>query len=1055
MLEMSEQPRMADERQDRPGINQYLLAMSHELRTPLNAVIGMSGLLLDGELSAKQRHYVKGIHAAGETLAAILNDVLDLSRSLTGRLVIEPIPFDLRSMVEETAKILSTRAEERSLTLRVDWRPDLPRHVVGDPGRTRQVLANLIGHAIGSTSQGEVVVRVSADGEHAGVPAVRFTIEDTGIGMPPERLRRIFDQYVPVDAFPYRSFGITGLGLRISAELVRCLGGEIGADSDLGKGSRFWFVLPMRYAEAGAETIVPRVAPVRGGRVLLVELDPAARERYAEQVDAAGWDMACADDLGDSLEQLREAAMTGAPFQACVFSDYAVRPIHAEVATRLKADERLAPVALVMLTAVGSPGEAKKLWHAGFAAYLRKPVPHEELRETLTALAQVGHDGRGPSLITRHSLAEARSAQPFETDGIDAVLASLTAPATRSALMIGLTGSDQIEITETFAQVGVGVAPANGADVALARLSVEHYDFILFDADQLGEAAPQLLTSLQQQLGVDSTIPVIALSANESLRQRLIETAADEVLAKPVRRSDLELIVRRWTDRQSEPTPDAAVEPETTITDLEPVAAEQLTLEPVEPTTIEASLPTEDPEPVAPIDAIGVAEPPTIEPVDAEIAAPVVELAPAEEPVAKPPCDPITIDLPAESHLAPVGDLDGTDGNGSVDGTVAVEIPEGLVTAESSPHALNAVPVEGFEGNGVGHLLAAAVVEPVEFAPVGETVVEGPASIGLDEPSGPQIEDVTAAPLEASSEEPAPAWAEAPAPESAVEAEAIETSAPEAAITPEPPELAKPATADAEAVAEAEPVADEPAREPVAVEASVSVPVVSAAMMEQLALGGGFGLQHLIVTFVRETPARIADLATAFTRGDGSRLTQSLGAVRRLANLAGAERLAELCVRTEQATEAGEMEAAAGMLGEIEQAFLEVRTTIDSIAPPLAAVGDLPSVNATFLDQLSPEREGASRMLATRLADTFKTDGPARLNDLRQAVEREDCETSQRLAQSMKGMCGLIGAEPMAKLCALVEADARLKRIGQSRRSLEQLSLELDRVLSGLQRTRG
>jgi HPt (histidine-containing phosphotransfer) domain-containing protein len=233
-------------------------------------------------------------------------------------------------------------------------------------------------------------------------------------------------------------------------------------------------------------------------------------------------------------------------------------------------------------------------------------------------------------------------------------------------------------------------------------------------------------------------------------------------------------------------------------------------------------------------------------------------------------------------------------------------------------------------------------------------------------------------------------------------------------------------------------------------------PVLSPTMAGQIANGGGFGLQHLIVTFLRETPARIADLVSLAARPDQARLGEGLASVDRLATLAGAERLAVLARRAARAAGDGAAEVAVGRLGKIEQAFLEVRELVTALAPPSMSLdAELPSVNGTFLDQLAPERDGAARTLATKLADTFRTDAPNRLADLSQAVEREDCDAGQRVAQTLKGMCGLIGADPMAKLCALIEADARLKRIGQSQRNVEQLALELERVLATLARPRG
>jgi HPt (histidine-containing phosphotransfer) domain-containing protein len=440
---------------------------------------------------------------------------------------------------------------------------------------------------------------------------------------------------------------------------------------------------------------------------------------------------------------------------------------------------------------------------------------------------------------------------------------------------------------------------------------------------------------------------------------------------------------------------------------------------------------------------------------------PVAVLPVLEEPVAVGKVDPVPVDPSIEADLAPAAEVKGLELDPPADPAMtAIDVPDGLIMVESTREGLDPSPIDGFEGNGVGHEAGESQVDTVDFGPVGETVVEGAAT------TAPVVEapvvEAQVPPIELIEIDVRPSDATQPEPEGSRPVEAAE---PEWSGGNQSSPWLEPAIQSAEsddtpgnAVDSAPPAASEPpASEPAAPpeEPASELPVLSTAMLDQLAQGGGFGLQHLIVTFLRETPARIADLATAVNRGDGARATQSIGAARRLADLTGAERLVDLCGRAERATEAGNLDTVAAALGELERAFLDVRTTIDATAPPLAAVAELPSINPTFLDQLSPAKEGSSRQLATRLADTFKTDGPARLSDLRQAVERGELDQSQRIAQTMKGMCGLIGAEPMAKLCALVEADARLKRIGQSRRYLEQLSLELERVLATLQSARG
>jgi CheY-like chemotaxis protein/HPt (histidine-containing phosphotransfer) domain-containing protein len=1248
----------------RPGISDYVLAMGHELRAPLNAVIGMSGLLLDGELSSRQRQYVRSIHAAGESLSTILADLLDLSRLLAGGLPIEPIPFDLRSMVEETAKVLSPRAEERNLALRVDWRPEIGRHVVGDPGRTRQVLANLVGHALNATSQGEVVIRVSADGEIDGLPVVRFSVEDTGVGIPADRVDRVFDQYVPVDASPYRSFGITGLGLRISAELVRSMNGEIGVSSEVDKGSRFWFRLPMPAAPAAPDRRLEPTTRAKDGRMLIVEADHASRRRLSDQLEDAGWSAAFADDLRVVYDQLLEAATGGSPFTACLLSDYAVRPVHAEIATRIKANETLASVALVILTAVGSPGEGKRLWHAGFAAYLRKPVPTEELHDALAALAQVSENGRGPALITRHSLAEVRNSAPADFAGIDEMLASLTAPETASALLIGATPAQQLDVTEALALAGLAVEMATTPEAALERLD-RSSPAIVFVAGG-AEWEPETFSRLREGLGASGDRrPIVAFAADPERKAALLAIGVDEVLLAPVGRTDLDRVVRRWTDQAIdradaatsagqlvlesepvaiEPTSDAAPDQdapfhaaveeaeaaanlETEVTwvaeteaaaDLETeiisveeteaaadLDAEIISVEETEaaadreteaavPESVtpaelitdqewETAAPTElaldaAPETVAPTELAGGAEWDTAEPTGlgietaieaaepetaAELAAPETvtpaesildaapeTVAPAElasnaEPDTGEPTD-LGIDLatatPAEIETA-VEPAEQTplDLGIEVDPSLGFEArtptevddsdpPLGLdriETVEASQLEIEPTPgfegadfstpedqesIAGFVGNEPGLDLADdAEVDSVDLAPPGAALAPEddaavaetpvlPPGVEIEPPSGlirpPEIGPETPAGSSGGSSPTSASLVDQAGDLELERSEPVALLAPPAEPTPseaaaeaeanaEP--AVEPPTADRDPVAEAdqEPLAGEettdrpevryevgtmsiilPSTEPT--EASIRtpargtavtveerpaerLPVVGEAIVEQLASGGGIFAQQVVGSFLRDAPQRISELATAASRRDVARMTQALQSLKAMGGLLSAAQLVDDCFTIEADVERGDLETAASRLGELEDAFLEVRAALEKAAPPgAAAPSELPPVSASFLDQLRPDRDPSSRALAEQLANTFRTEAPLRLSELKDAVIAEEAEKTQRLGQTLKGMCGLIGADAMAKLCALVEADARLRRVGQARRYLDQLVLELERVRDAL-----
>ncbi len=1121
----------------RPGVNDYLLAMGHELRAPLNGVIGMSGLLLDGDLTAQQRQYVKSVHSAGESLGAILNDILDLARVASSRLIVEPIPFDLKSMIEETASVLTPRAAERGLGLRVDLRPELPRYVIGDPGRTRQVLGNLVGHAVSATSQGEIVIRVMADGESGEHAWVRFVIEDTGIGISADRLQRVFDEYVQVDASPYRSFGVTGLGLRLSAELVRLMGGEIGAESTPGKGSRFWFSLPLVIAEpAGAQGPAGRNL-LQGGRALIVEADPASRSRFVEQFDAAGWDVAFVEDIDRVVGELREGAAIGNPYNACVFSHYAVRPVHAEIAIRLKADPALARIALVMITAVGSPGEGKKLWHAGFAAYLRRPVPGEEIREALQVIERTGPDGRVENLVTRHSLAETRNAQSFAVEGIDQMLASLgTAEGTRRTLVIPI--AELGLVSELFDQRGLAADTATSLDHALALLGEGRYECIVLDvrgrADLIGD-----LKAIRERLAAKGTIPIVAVADTATDTNALIGIGLDEVWTVPVDAEQIDRALARWQDgsQASEPVAAPSSDSVETIAAIETAAAEPDTdhsaftessavaaiveLPAPEPAVIGAGpaetvaaksvtqwfsgvplfaapAPAEMPNPVASADQPAIAAPEfgvattgttvweapqtepvvetavesvIVEPVVAEFASDLAALpleAGVEEPVAEATAEveegaavlvpdvvatvPLQVTLeviePAGREMLPPAAaafsmptddapaaLDGlTDAQweahhpvAAIDGFVATEsepaspVADAIIeTVDIAPPSVDIVPAEALAPEAVVEAIALDSCEAADV-PVEVAADFVPTAVA---PTQPAIEPVQISLLAAA--EPAEAPAHRP-----------DFSAPgevELGLTDNAPS------------AEAWPALAAPAMEP-----DATLDAVSPALLEQALTGGGFFTQYQIASFLREVPSRITDIATAATRGDAGAVTAQLTSLRRLVAAVGSTRIDAVAERMQALVAGEQLEAATALLGGMEHAFLDARQALES-ASPHGLPNDAPAIGNSFAEQLSPAKEGAARSLAQKLAASFTTDAPKRLADLRLAVVDADGDGVQRVAQTFKGMCGLIGAEWLAKLVALAEADARLKRVTHAERYLEHIDLELGRVLAMLAR---
>ncbi|MEZ4588336.1 MAG: ATP-binding protein [Gemmatimonadales bacterium] len=1216
----------------RPEISDYLLAMRHELKAPLNAVIGMSGLLLDADLGDRHRQYAKSIHLAGESLATILNDLLDLSRIVADRLTIEPIAFDLKSMVEETAKAMAMRADERGLALRVDWRPELPRHVMGDPGRTRQVLGNLVGHAMNSTSQGEVVIEVAPDGESIdGKARIRFAVEDTGIGLPQERLSRVFNEYVPVDASPYRSFGVSGLGLRVSAELIQLMGGDLGAESEIGKGSRFWFRLPMPAVEAEPQPAA--LEQCGSGRALVIESDQASRRRFAEQLEAAGWTVEFGDDLTSVETLLRAAATDGDPFQACVLSDYAVRPSHAELAMHLKADDQLASVALVMVTAVGSPGEGKRLWHAGFAAYLRKPVPQDEVHDTLVALASLNPDGRGPGLITRHSLAEAKNAQSAaQFDLIDEVLASLTRSEAAQVLLIGASQGDRAEVEEAVGAHELELDPRATLDAALERMAGRSYALILVDADQEsfdpGDAGRRLASALE---GAAQGPELVALSIDPTRREELLAAGFARVLPKPIRRDDLDRVLADAVEAATVTAPtdsseladesasaavaevaEGSVEAPTSDepTESEPATAtieleEQETAEAGEEHDAAATIRLDEPEARAEdeVEATGLLELDEPE-VDAPEENETIGSIALDEPEAsaedeveatglleldepeidareeietigsialdEPEVDaaeeieaagPIALDEPETDDEAPAAELIGLD-----EPTVAeraaedapptaeselesmestepaaleleapvlaselesaeVEAPEGIVAADFD--GSDTERLDGFVANELDEQRSgSALVEPIELAEHAMASIDDAGSDAAVEPvdvvsmsemvavpddSIESSEDDTIEPVEPdASEEPETAadpelppavsldpdarWPSASLTDDVSGPPSAETGSSEwleiERASEQRPEPTNPvADRDAEDDADDEagsggPIAllgvrkdegtlgtraavvmpEERTDRKVEVRGSgqaVSetphvardhLPVIGSTILEQLSSGTAGFAQHLVATFLREAPQRIAELEQGLSAADPKLIGDAARNLKAMGGILGAARLGAISDELAAAAGEGDLEQAAALAADVETAFLEVRMAAEGAAPPEAkAPLEIPAINEAFLRQLSPEREEGTRGLALKLVANFRAEAPNRLGDLTEAIEREDAAAVQRLAPTLKGMSSLIGADALAKLCALVEADARLRRIGSARRYVDQLQLELSRVVAALE----
>jgi CheY-like chemotaxis protein len=350
----------------------------------MNGVIGMTGLLLDSDLTAEQREFAETVRRSGEALLGVINDILDFSKIEAGKMVIESSPFDLRLVIEEVNEMLAPKAEDRPLDLVLQYTPGMPRHFIGDAGRIRQVLTNLVGNALKFTHEGQVLVTVEVVSQDDRKADMKLSVQDTGVGIPEEKLSVLFEKFSQVDGSSTRRYGGTGLGLAISKQLVNMMGGTIGVESRLKEGSTFWFLLPLEFDSQQHPAPVP-VGDLRGLRVLIVDDNEVNRRVLHEQITS--WEMrngsfASGEQVVPELLAAKEA---GDPYHF-VLLDYQMPALDgASVAAAIKSHPELRDTVVVMLTSVGHIGEVRSMDTVRVDACLVKPVRQSMLLNAITS----------------------------------------------------------------------------------------------------------------------------------------------------------------------------------------------------------------------------------------------------------------------------------------------------------------------------------------------------------------------------------------------------------------------------------------------------------------------------------------------------------------------------------------------------------------------------------------------------------------------------------------------------------------------------------------------
>lgn len=515
--------------------SRFLANMSHDIRTPMNGVIGMTHLLMGTELTDEQREYLNMIRISGHSLLSLINDILDFSRIEANQLILENQQFNLRMTVEDTVDIVALDAYEKGIGITCIIEPNVPAELMGDPGRLRQVLINLLGNAVKFTDTGEVKLHIQLENETNGQATLNISVQDTGIGIPESEMKNIFKPFSQVDRKNAESYGGTGLGLAISYRIVQLMGGKIKVTSEVGLGSKFYFSATFNKYIPKKKKQVSDKFDISDKTILIADSQPAYRTMLSNLLDNIGCQHLEVSDGESALSMIRDSLNTNQPIDLVLIDMHLSKIDGIKLGKMIKSDPTIRHIPMIMITFVGQRGDISMLQDIGFAAYLNKPVKqsllHKSLQKIFNRALPEAKESESNNIITKFSITEEESQQS-------------------RILLVEDSEMNKRLASVYLKKMGYDVETASDGKESLDRLAKKNFDLVLMDVQMPimnGIQATKVIRSGEDP-NIDHKVPIIAITANAMSQDRKLcmNAGMNDYLSKPFKPEDLQSMLEKY-----------------------------------------------------------------------------------------------------------------------------------------------------------------------------------------------------------------------------------------------------------------------------------------------------------------------------------------------------------------------------------------------------------------------------------------------------------------------------------------------------------------------------